>query len=100
MRNQQITEPASGPTRLGNLAVQRRDILAPSLEKAIEHAGNLETAEVLLELRKIAVAKEAPFTGDIARDGALIYLDDDGNHATLSKDALYARLYRRKKMKP
>lgn len=74
---------------------RRRDILSHPIEMAYQSAKAKHTVDVFVELRKLAVAKTAPFVGEIAADGALVYLDDDGHHAKIKKEALGKRLKRR-----
>jgi hypothetical protein len=72
-----------------------RGVVAPAIERAIKTAGSTETGAVLLELRKLAIAKEAPFTGDTPGDGGLLYRDHNNQPAKYTREALRGYLRRR-----
>ncbi|MER0216059.1 MAG: hypothetical protein DU481_07660 [Nitrosomonas sp.] len=73
----------------------RRNCLDPAIDKAIEMAGNSNTADVYLQLKQLALDEHPPFNGTI-NNGALCDTNDDDDHAELSRDALAGRLRRRK----
>lgn len=73
----------------------RRNNLDPAIDKAIKRAGNMELADVYLELKGLALDDEKPFTGQCDGD-ALCYTNDNNNPAKLNKDALGKRLKNRR----
>ena len=73
-----------------------RNHLDPVIDKAITEAGRDETADVYLKLKEMALAEEAPFTGELNGD-ALCYTDDNNKAAQLTKNALAKRLKNRRK---
>lgn len=74
--------------------IGRSDVLTSVFIEAFERARNPTTADVYVALREMATAKVAPFTGEMDSAGALIYQDDDGGFAKVTKDALGQRLRR------
>ena len=76
----------------------RRDALHVVIDKAIARAGNLDTADVGLQLRELALASEPPFTGEV-QGNALMYTDEENKVVPLTRNALDARLRRAKKGK-
>ena len=54
----------------------------------------METADVYLKLKELALAEEKPFTGTLDAD-ALCYTDDNNKEAKLNKEALGKRLKNR-----
>lgn len=88
-------KPASTPEPVTKTNKLRRNNLDPAIDKAIKLAGNMELADVYLELKELALAGEKPFTG--ALDGnALCYTNDDNDEAKLNKEALRKRLKNRR----
>lgn len=85
------TKPA--PVTQGNKL--RRNNLDPAIDKAIKQAGNMELADVYLELKALAIDEKKPFTGALDSD-ALCYTDDNNQPAKLTKDALGKRLKKRR----
>ncbi|WP_429314933.1 hypothetical protein [Paraburkholderia sp. GAS448] len=80
---------------------QRRDLLEPAIDQAITDAnGSMETADVWLRLKQLALDEFPPFTTTISKNGGLEYNDHDSSGRpcinSISKDALGARLRRRK----
>ena len=73
----------------------RRNNLDAAIDKAIEKAGNTETADVYVQLKALALSECLPFNGVINGD-ALCYTDDNDELDKLSKNALAKRLKRRK----
>lgn len=73
---------------------QRRDILDPAIDEAINRAGNKELADVYLRLKELAKDEYPPFTG-VFKGNALCYTNSNDELAELSKDALRHRLNRR-----
>ena len=55
----------------------------------------MESADVFLRLKELALSGEPPFTG-IVTGGKLHYTDDNDNPATLDKGQLRKRLNTRK----
>jgi hypothetical protein len=73
---------------------ERRNILDPAIDKAINLAKNTNVADVYLQLKELAIQQEKPFTGFI--DGeALCYTNDNDQPAKLTKNALRKRLKNR-----
>ena len=83
------TAKTPAPVTQGNKL--RRNNLDPAIDKAIKQAGNMELADVYLELKALAIDEEKPFIGAIVGD-ALCYTDDNNQPAKLTKDALGKRL--------
>lgn len=77
------------------LTPRRRDILSPAIEKAVQAAGTHDVQTVFLELREMALRQEKPFTGEVVGD-ALGYTDSKNRNTSLTRTALYKRLYRGK----
>ncbi|HEU4854079.1 MAG TPA: Arm DNA-binding domain-containing protein [Nitrosospira sp.] len=73
----------------------RRNILVPSIEKAIRNAGSDEPQAVYLALRELALDGEPPFTGGFEGD-ALCYTNSENKSDKLTKKALSQRLQRRR----
>lgn len=73
----------------------RRNNLDPAIDKAIKQAGNMELADVYLELKELALAGEKPFTGALDGD-ALCYTDDNNQPKKHTKNALGKRLKNRR----
>jgi hypothetical protein len=73
---------------------QYRNALDPSIDKAIELAGNMEPADVFLRLKELALECFPPFTGVIEGD-SFCYTNHNDKPDKLSKDALGKRLSRR-----
>ena len=71
-----------------------RNSLDPSIDKAIELAGNKELADVFLRLKELALDGFPPFTG-VIQGNTLCYTNDNDKPDKLSKDALGKRLSRR-----
>lgn len=71
----------------------RRNILDPAIDKAIQAVGNRDPAAVYLKLRELALSEEQPFTGATEKD-ALCYTNVKGDLAKLSRDSLARRLKR------
>jgi hypothetical protein len=89
------TAPVTTPAPVNTTNKTRRDILDPAIDKAIQQADNMESAEVYLKLKELALAGELPFTGVI--DGiALCYTNANDKQAKLTKAALGQRLKRRR----
>lgn len=86
------TVKTPAPVTQGNKL--RRNCLDPAIDAAIKQAGSNEVAAVYLQLRKMALEEEAPFTGAINGD-ALCYTNDKNDAAELTKNALRNRLNRR-----
>lgn len=87
-------EPVATPAPAIKTNKLRRNNLDPAIDKAIKQAGNVELADVYLELKELALSGEKPFTGALDGD-ALCYTDDNNQPAELSKEALGKRLKRR-----
>lgn len=88
-----VPQPNSEPkTRRHKL---RKNSLDAPIEKAIELAGNQDTAAVYVQLRELALNCEPPFTGALDGD-QLCYTNDNNKLAKLSKGALGKRLNGRK----
>lgn len=87
-------EPVATPAPAIKTNKLRRNNLDPAIDKAIKQAGNMELADVYLELKELAISGEKPFTGALDGD-ALCYTDDNNDPAQLSKEALGKRLGRR-----
>lgn len=89
------TLPESSGTTPPSIRVYRHKLRANSLdvpvERAIKLAGSLKTGAVWLELRKLAMDEEKPFTGEVDGD-SLCYTTDDNTIAKLTKDSLRKRL--------
>jgi hypothetical protein len=93
--DKEVTEGASDNNHSAlESSQERRDILSTPFESALKNAATRTSADVFIALRKLAISRVDPFTGEVANDGALIYQDDDGNHAKVSKDAVRTRLKR------
>lgn len=75
-------------------STSRSNILDPAIKRAIELAGNSNTADVFLKLRELALEGTPPFSGLLDK-GALWYSDASSKQKSLSKDALHKRLKRR-----
>lgn len=86
------TTPAPA-TRTNKL---RRNNLDPAIDKAINMAGNMELADVYLQLKELAISGEKPFTGEVTGD-MLHYTNDENKPDTLSKEQLRKRLDTRKR---
>lgn len=68
-----------------------RNILDRVIDEAIDQAGNMELADVFLNLKELALNGTAPFTSGI--DGnSLIYTNNNNKLAKLTKNALGKRL--------
>lgn len=72
----------------------RRNVLDPLIERAIETAESDDPNVVFPVLRKMALAEEGPFTGNVD-GGKLDYTGDNNVQKSLTKEALAARLKRR-----
>lgn len=72
-----------------------RNLLDPAIDEAINQAGNMETADVYLKLKELAISGYNPFTGEIEGD-ALCYTNDNNSPDKLTKNALGKRLKGRK----
>lgn len=83
---------ATVPVTQGNKL--RRNNLDPAIDKAIKQAGNMNLADVYLELKELALAGEKPFTGALIGD-ALCYTNDKNLPDKLTKNALGKKLKRR-----
>lgn len=75
-----------------------RNLLDPTIDKAIKLAGNTKLADVFLQLRELAKDEVPPFTG-ITLNGALLYTNAHDKKVPLTKDALGKRLRNRNKIK-
>ncbi|RQR95309.1 hypothetical protein DIE04_17305 [Burkholderia sp. Bp8994] len=73
----------------------RRNVLDPLIDRAIETAESDDPNAVFPVLRKMALAEDGPFTG-IVDGGKLDYTGDDNVQKSLTKEALAARLKRRR----
>lgn len=69
----------------------RRNTLDPLIEKAIEQADSVESADVWLKLKELAIRGESPFTGEAA-EKSLSYTNDDNEVTQITKGALAKRL--------
>lgn len=87
------TGATPAPVTQGNKL--RRNHLDPAIDKAIKQAGNMELADVYLELKELALAGEKPFTGAIDGD-ALCYTDENNQPEKFTKNALGKRLKNRR----
>ena len=72
----------------------RNTLVSPYVERAVTNARSSALPAVHAELRKIAVAKEGPFTGEVAEDGGLMYTDSNNRAAKYTREALRAQLRR------
>lgn len=68
-----------------------RNILDAAIDEAIKQAGNMQSADVWLKLKGLAIEEYSPFTG-IIEGPALCYTNSNDKPAKLTKDALYKRL--------
>ncbi|SAL33492.1 hypothetical protein AWB71_01818 [Caballeronia peredens] len=89
-----VISATTSPTVRHSLKV-RRNVLDTAIERAIEKAQNEKTADVFLVLRDMALNEVPPFTGTL-EDGALMYTNEKGEVAPLSKGRLDGRLRRRR----
>lgn len=106
LRNVDV-EATSSPESDSELKVrrtkQRRDLLEPAIDQAINDAnGSTETPEVWLKLKQLALNEFPPFKGTFSEKGDIEYDDDDPSSGgscikSFSRDALDSRLRRRKK---
>ena len=74
----------------------RTNILDAPIDKAISQAGCLQTADVYVKLKEIALNAEAPFSG-LSEEGALYYTNEKDQRDKLTKNALDKRLAKRRK---
>jgi hypothetical protein len=74
---------------------ERRDILDPVIDRAIDAAGATDTAAVWLQLKELALSSTSPFDGTIEVDGSLSYTSIKNTKSLFAKDALAKRLKRR-----
>ena len=82
----------SGPTPISGVKHRMvRNSLDGAIEAAIKLAGSTSSPDVWVQLRELAKDGTPPFTGLVEGD-KLVYVDDNNEIATLSKDALRKRL--------
>lgn len=68
-----------------------RNSLDPAIDEAIKLAGNMELADVYLQLKEIALKATPPFTG-VIHGKSLCYTNDNNSISEFRKDALGKRL--------
>lgn len=92
-----VLPPAAGGKPPGTMHIIKahRNVLDPLIDRAIVKAGGQDPHAVFPVLRDMALSEKLPFTGNI-EGGALHYTDDKGAVKSLTKDALAARLKRRR----
>ncbi len=87
--------PVTGKTNPRKIHKLNRDSLDVPIDKAILLAGNMEFADVYLQLKELALDGEKPFTGSVAKS-ALCYTNDDNENDKFTKNALAKRLKNRR----
>lgn len=90
-------EFASPPTqRVVLLTKHRRNALDSAIDEAIKRTQSGHHAEVFIQLRQMALAEYAPFTGSVDSKG-IYYTTSTNRIACLSPSALASRMQRRMK---